>query len=308
MKAYQRMLSGVSILCVVAATNVTAQTVTPSHVYQVVDNVNAELALMHTANNSNSSGDKKAPALTKRRPRHVIQAARMVLLKVQALRAINGLAKNPVPPFPVREVLPADVKKIVERILADVRDLRAKFDVTGPSPSVALKSGKTPTDVYGNLIRASLQIDGLGIPRVVPNGVYQVAMTIIGDLKKVRTARGITAEVKFQAGGKRKRPKHVFDRGVELLAAIKSLSATNPNLAIPGGVVMPNKRSGKIRPGHVMELLNNVLAEISAVKVKVGAKTPTELAPMPSGKSPSNVFDAVSTALAMVKDLMAKQS
>jgi len=308
MKLYQCFLSGISILCVVAATNAAAQTVTPSDVYQVVDNINAELALLHEANNSTPSRDRKSPGLTTRRPRHVIQAARMVLLKVQALRAINGLTQNPVPPFPVREVLPVDVKQIVERILADIRGLRPKFNVTAPTPKAVLMPGRTPTDVYGNLMRASLQIDGLGIPRVVPNGVYRVAMTIIGDLKKVRAARGIGTKVKFQAGAKHKRPKHVFNRSVELLAAIKSLSAADPVFAIPGGVVMPNKRSGRIRPAHVMELLNNVLAEIGAIKVKVGANIATELAPMPSGKSPSNVFDGVSTALMMVKDLIAKQS
>jgi hypothetical protein len=295
-------------LTITVVSGASAQNITPSHVYQVVDNVNGELALMHEANGSKAKMDKKAPALTKRRPRHVIQKAREVFSKVQELRKINGLATNPVPGFPVREVKPADVKQIVAAILKNVRDLRPKFKIAKPSPNVALASGKNPTDVYGNLALSGRQVDGLGIPRVVPNGVHQLAMTIIGDLEMIRAKRGLTGKIAMESGAKRKKPKHVWNRGYELLTGLKSLTTSNPNFAIPGGVVLPNKRSGKIRPGHVMDLLNNVLAEISAIKVKVGANTPTKIAEMPSGKTPSNVFDAVSTAIGMVKSLSAKQS
>ncbi len=129
-------------LTITVVSSASAQNITPSHVYQVVDNVNGELALMHEANGSKAKADKKAPALTKRRPRHVIQKAREVFLKVQELRKINGLSVNQVPTFPVREVRPADVKEIVAAVLKSVRDLRPKFKITKPSPSIALASGK----------------------------------------------------------------------------------------------------------------------------------------------------------------------
>lgn len=279
-----------------------AQGVTPSHVYQAVDRVNNELALMHEANSSKAKVDKNAPALTPRRPRHVLQKAREVLLKVQALRQINGLAVKAVPALPVRDVKPADVKGLVDAILADTKDLRAKFSVGKAAAEPALPSGKTPTDVYANLMRASLQVDGLGIPRVVPNDVYQVALTIIDDLEKVLAAKGATTKVALVTGSKGKKPKHVFANGMKLLARIKEITST-ADLAIPSGVVMPNSRKGKIRPEHVMDLLNNVLAEIGAIKAKIGVTSPTELAQAPSGKTPSDVFDALDTALAIVDAL-----
>ncbi len=133
-------------------------------------------------------------------------------------------------------------------------------------------------------------------------------MTIIGDLETIRAKRGLTGKIAVVSGAKRKKPKHVWNHGYELLTGLKSLTTSNSNFAIPGGVVMPNKRFGKIRPGHVMDLLNNVLAEISAIKVKVGVSTPTKIAEMPSGKTPSNVYDAICTAIAMAKSLSAKQS
>lgn len=304
MKMITRVLFGLPMLLAVGlATPAFAEPITPSHVYQSVDKANAELALLHKANQSNAKADKKAPALTERRPRHVLQKAREVLMKVQALRLINGLPEKTVPPFPVREVLPADVKNVVDRIVADVADLRPVFGVTETAPPSPLPSGKTPTDVYGHLVAAGLQVDGLGIPKSVPNAVYRVALTIISDIEKVRAARGITDPVAMTTGASGKKPKDVFENGVQLLTQIQALTEGNADFAIPNGVVMPNKRSGKIRPAHVMDLLNNALAEISAIKVKVGATTPTELAPPQSGKTPSNVYDAVTTARAMVETL-----
>jgi hypothetical protein len=279
-----------------------AQDATPSHVYQVVDNVNAELALLHEANGSTPKTDKNAAALTDRRPRHVLQKAREVLIKVQTVRKLNGLAEKPVPAFPVTEVKPADVKAMVERILADVKDLRSKFNVSKTAAAAALPSGKTPTDVYANLAAAGLHIDGLGLPKTVPNEVYQVALTIIGDLKHVASATGMSIDsVAMQSGSKGKKPQDVYAAGFELLAALKVTTEQNPNFAIPAGVVMPNQRAGKVKPAHVMDVLNNALAEIGAIKVKVGAKTATEFAPAQSGKTPSDVYDAVQTAVLMVK-------
>lgn len=306
MNIRSNLIGYLSILAVLGAgAPALAQGITPSHVYQVVDNINGELALLHESNGSKSRTDKKAPALTKRRPRHVIQKAREVLLKVQALRKINGLAAKSVPTLPVREVRPADVKNIVTRVLGDIRELRAKFGVSKPSPAASLTTGKTPTDVYGNLLRTGLQLDGLGIPRIVPNDVHQVALTIISDIEMIRAARGLTKKVAFKGGTKRKKPKHVFQHSFKLMQAIKNLSEKKFDFAVPGGVVLPNNRSGRIKPGHVIDLLNKVLAEIAAIKVKLGVTTPTVLAPAQSGKTPSNVFDAVNTALFMVETLSA---
>ena len=99
-------MCGLSMLLAVGlATPAFAETITRSHVFQSVDEANAEFALLHKANQSNPRSNKNAPALTERRLRHVLQKARDVLMKVQALRLINGLSENAAPPFPVRKGL-----------------------------------------------------------------------------------------------------------------------------------------------------------------------------------------------------------
>jgi hypothetical protein len=278
-------------------------TITPSDVYQVVDIVNSELALLHKANNSTPVIDRIAPELAPRQPRHVLQKAREVMLKVQLLRKINDLPESALPPMPLREVRPADVKKMVDLIKQDIVALRPVFGVTESPIPVPRPTGKRPTDVYADLARATAKLDGLGIPSIVPNDVYRVALTIIGDLEIVRRARGLTVPVPMKSGSKDKQPGDVYAKAFELLQALKSLTSENPDFEISGGVVLLNRRSGRIEPGHVMDLLNNILAELSAIKVKVEGGSFTAFAPPQAGKTPSHVYDAVSNALVLAETL-----
>ena len=295
-------LSTLAVFSIVSP--LSAQDATPSHVYQVVDNINAELALLLEADDSTVPVDATAPALTPRKPRHVIQKAREVFLKVQLLRRINGLPATELQPFPVRAIKPADVKGMVEAVLADLQGLREPFAVSRTAPPAALPEGKTPTDVYGNLVKVSAKIDGLGMPKIVPNDVYRVALAIVSDLEKVRIARGLTDNTVMQEGAKGKKPKEVYELGVQLLERIAALTK-NESFAISGGVVLPNKRQGKITPANVIDILNNVQAEVVAMKLAVGADEPTELVAPPAGRTPSDVFNALQTALQMVETLQA---
>ncbi|WP_282609888.1 hypothetical protein [Pelagibius sp. Alg239-R121] len=303
MKLARSIFGGLAVLSAFAVSvPASAQDATPSHVYQVVDNINAELSLLLEADDSVALVDKSAPALTPRKPRHVIQKAREVFLKVQLLRRINGLPVTELQPFPVRAIKPADVKGMVEVVLTDLRGLREPFAVSADAEPAALPEGKTPTDVYGNLTKTSAWIDGLGMPKTVPNDVYRVALTIVSDLQKVRIARGMTDDIAVESVSSGKKPNQVYKLGVQLLERIGEL-AKNERFAISGGVVMPNLREGKITPAHVIDILNNVQAEVVAMKLAVGASDPSDIIAAPAGKTPSDVYDALETALQMVETL-----
>jgi len=108
--------------------------VTPSHVFQVTEDVRAELLLMHDQNFS-TPNPPSFVAIDKR-PRHVLQKAREVLLKIHSLKQLKGLKTREIPPFKVRLIEPREVKELVERVLQETRDLRVAFDVdvaAGPS-------------------------------------------------------------------------------------------------------------------------------------------------------------------------------
>lgn len=279
-----------------------AQKVTPGQVLQVVADIQNELALMHKANFSTAKVDKGAPALTPRRPRHVMRKAEEVMQKVQTLRWINNLKANSVPPLPVRAITPGDVLKLSKIILADVRELGAKFGIVN-SPKPAPSPGKkSPTDVYALLVEVSEQLDGLGIPGTLPNDVQRTAVTIISEIETIRARIGLTETIAVKSGSKGMKPADAYGKGWELLMVLNNTAATE-KYEIPGGVVMPNRRTSGISPAAVLDLLNNALAEVAAIKVKVGVTTATKLAPVQSGKTPSNIFDAVDTAIVMIESL-----
>jgi len=284
-------------------TPASAQKVTPSHVYQVTEDIVLELNALHEANLTEPKFDTNTPALTPRKPRHVYQIARQVFNKVQQLRFLNGLDQMPLPAAPARNITPGDVIELSKAALASLKELRPVFDVHTPPKPAGFADGKSPTDVFANLQRANQSLDGLGITKIAPNEVMQVALTIVNDLKQVLAARGVTDDIPMATGSKGKKPGAVYAKGTDVLKLIKNLGDTIPELKVKGGVVMPNDRKGKIGPAHVLNRLNDVLAELMSLKVQAGVKEPTILAPPQSGKTPSNVFDAVRTAAQMMAQI-----
>ena len=89
--------------------------------------------------------------------------------------------------------------------------------------------------------------------------------------------------------------------GMLLFAALKNFTVENPDLSIPGGIEILKAHDGRIKPAHVMDLLNNVLADIAAIKERAGIDGPIEFAPQQAGKTPSHVYGALVTALEIVE-------
>ena len=93
-----------------------------------------------------------------------------------------------------------------------------------------------------------------------------------------------------------------FEEAYKLLGKVKTLTEKD-GYGIPGGVVMPNKVVGCITPAEVIDILNNILAKVGAIKVAVGVTAVTEFGEAQSGKMPSDVYDALVKAEALVDSL-----
>ena len=264
-----------------------AQT-TPNHVFQNVQYIERALDLMHDANYSEASEAQQEA--TARRPRHVIQVANTVFRKVQLLRFINGFETRSLPPIPAREVTPADVDNIVSQIRADLEEMYAAFGITPPALDIELPEGRTPTDVFNGLLQVEAALDGLGLPRAVPNDVFRATQTLISELELLLAHVTPGRAMPPPAGWTPASPAAAYQEATELLGDIATLVSENPELEIPGGVVMPTERSGDIRPSDVLFMVNIALAEISALKVMYGLETPMHLAPVQSGRTPADVL------------------
>tara|TARA_B100000315_G_scaffold259435_1_gene315490 strand:- start:3952 stop:4836 length:885 start_codon:yes stop_codon:yes gene_type:complete len=280
-----------------------AQADTNSALYQQGMDITGELALLHEANGSHAEKVRNAPAITNRLPRHVFQKAREVLVKVQVSRKLNGLPLTKTPPIPAKQITAADITPVLALILKDVRDLRPKFAVSKQSPKTTAVDGKSSNDVYVLLEKANHAIDGLDIPHINPNEVLQIAETIVADLEAIRAKRGLTDKIAYSSGAKKK-PKAVYQHAFELMKALKNVTESNAAYKIDGGIALTaQKAKGRVAGNQVIENLNNVMADVAAMKVKVGVNKPTVWAALKSGNKPGNVFDAVDTAIKLANSL-----
>ena len=281
-----------------------AQKVTPNHVFQLVDTAYQELERFHDSDFSQSpDANVKIPP---RKPRHVLQKAQEVYIKVQNLRRLNGLTQNPIHPIPVRQVTPGDVKKSIEKILEDLENLKSIYNIKGTLPPVHLPTDKTPTDVYQHLSKVSASLDALGLPVVVPNDVYRIAETVVIDLEKLVQHKKLYAKTDIRTFTG-KTPSAVYDHTHLLLVKLRDLTEQS-EYQIKGGVILLNKPQGAIKPAHVMDGLGNAIAEIGAIKYKAGMTQPTQFANLKSGKTPSDVFARVQQAHDLVDILMTGHS
>ncbi|MFT7561285.1 MAG: hypothetical protein ACI93R_003211 [Flavobacteriales bacterium] len=275
--------------------------ISPSHVYKMVNNIANELTLIHEVNESEVTYSPFE--INDRRPRHVIQKAREIYSKVQKLREINDLTVNSIPDFPTSEIKPAHVFEIISLILNDVKELSEPFGVEEDAAKASMPSNKTPNDVYLYLVKISDMIDSLDIPATVPNDVYQLAKTVINDIEIIREKLGVNGNVKLVTGSSGKTPADVYLESRDLLSSIKQLCNKNIRFCLPGGVVVPTSYAGAIKPTHVLDTLNNVLAELGAIKSILAISKPTVLSGAPSGKTPSDVFDVVLSAKRAVDNI-----
>jgi hypothetical protein len=286
----------------VVATPAVAQ-MTPTDVYKVVDGINHSLERLHAANLS----DAKVSVpdnIRQRRPRHVLQKAREVFEKTQLLRRINGLPTNAVPTLEVREVRPADVMKMVRRVQNEVEELEPVFGLAADAKTADGDGAekKTPTDVYRHLSRASKRLDGLGIPAMVPNDVYRVAKGLYGDIAAICSQIDINT-VSIATVNRQLAPKDVYNAGYKALARLRDHTRSADAMSVPGGITLPNKPTGKITPSHVLSLLNTMLADVGAIKAKLGVTSPTNFPAGIAGKTPREVFAVVDANRKMVEAL-----
>jgi hypothetical protein len=235
----------------------------------------------------------------------VVQKAREVMLKVQTLRVLNGLSENRVPPFPVTEATPADSKIMVDAVFRDLYELRGKFNVTEVIPPAPLIAGKTPADVYADLQRASDTLDLLGVPRTMPRDVCRVAVMIVHDLDVILAARGRPVPRYTAPPSSGKVPADNIELGFRIFEQLRRKVAVDSSLAVPGGIVLPKRpnHAGPMVPADVLDLENNMLAELGAVKAALGVTTPTEVPPLIHGKTPSDTYDLLARALVLVEGL-----
>jgi hypothetical protein len=231
-----------------------AEKITPSQVYKVTEDILSQLERMHDANLSIPNLMDVKLDVQERRPRHVIQQALNVRSKIQLLQRVNGMEENKLSPPPVKEVTPGDVMEVVNTILSELTAFDKVYGLSPFESRAKLEEGKTPKDVYLNLLRAQAMIVQLGIPDTIPNEVYNNALAVSHEVKLVAMASGKKADVDPPSPAIGKKPADAYSLAYYALKGLKGL-ARKDEFKVPGGVILPKRKTRTITPSDVQQLL-----------------------------------------------------
>ena len=224
MKALRSFTTGFVVFLALSVTALAAAKATNADLFHMSGMIEQELLLILEANGTDPHVDETRVHVAERQPRHVIQKAREVLLKIEEVKGLHDMTEREVPEFPVREVHPDDINEFLENALEDVRSLRGAYGVTKPMAAVTKPADKSPTEIYEQLQVISLQLDGLGIPPVRDYTVYRIALSVVADLDHIWDAKGLTGKTHLAEHATGKSPAEVYAHALELLAEVKTLT------------------------------------------------------------------------------------
>lgn len=273
-------------------------TTTPSHVFQLTETIVRELESFQQAAQVTSSPVVDVPAGAK--PRHVLQKAREVYLRLQALRRLKGLNNEGDPLLTVRVVTPENVLQLVSQIRAGTEELKAVYPDSPDPKEVVFERGKTPGDVYANLAIIGNMLESLGSPPLNQNDVYRIVATLTDDLETIRITGGKRCD-KAEPDVAIDENRTVTDADVyalatELQSVVNLIREKNGADAMPE-IPAPHPGPEDPSPAEVLDLLNILLADVGKLKADLGIARPTVLTLEVSGKTTADVYHAVSEAL-----------
>ena len=267
--------------------------ITPSHVYQSTEELRLKLQAFGLLDMQTYELVK--PDTVLRHPRHVIQKVRECHQLFSKILLARNIEPEPLPDlYSLREVRPSDVKNGVGHLVREIEKLGQTESIEVP-----FIENKLPDDVYNNLKRIcrAVTVD------IVPADVYQVAAAVRVNTEKIANNRGYKLDIKEKKFTS-KIPADVYQETWLFLDDLRLL-ALNPDFAIPGGVIMPNKQDkDDIEPHDVIALMNNALSGTNAIKYTLGVREKTDLPGFEKDKTPSDVFREIHHAHIIVKRLI----
>ncbi len=257
---------------------------TPSHVYQQVQNIISEINLIRSHRNVTIK-PRDPGKQVKKMPLHAYSKSIEVLEKIARFAKENSMEAINVPGIPLREITPGQVFDSTQTILEELRKIKSKLGISATIIEAPFKDGKSPSNVYESMWKASYLMDGL-VPAITPSHVYHNVRYMIQELSKIASHFNISIESTTTDNTKDKKPEHVM---IENYINMFKLARIERKIKMYPFYVPPLP-GGKITPSNVYDTTNMVLAEL--VRIKVFLKITSERTPEPevTGKTPSDAF------------------
>ena len=271
-----------------AAEGVDRRSTTPSHVFQAVQDLIAETAILRDELGVYDY-PPEAELQEDRAPVHVYAKSLEVLTKVAGVQRRFGVPAAQTGQIPYREIIPGDVLGNVQNILNEIRKIKTQMVISREIEPAPLVGGKTPSVVYKSLADASFMLDGLRGRPLTPDDVFRNASFVLDELELIAARLRVPLEVDLPVVEGAKKPTDVAQQ--VLRATYKVINLQNRLGMDASGV--PRLTLVRVTPSEVYDATNMLLAEMARIKLYLEINVPRDDRPEARGKKPTDVFALV---------------
>lgn len=222
------------------------------------------------------------------------QAQTLLRKSNQLARELAGSALVTAPAAPNREIQAADIYGIVKTALEQIRAVKAELGITEPVIPTERETDIAPTGLFSTIIDSNRQLNLLIERPITSADVYeQITFAVIytaGILAKL-APDAVVEPAPFEGP---KLPADVYRRLLDCVDIVNRVARTEgvEVLSLSSRRNVPDD----IKPGHVYDIANIVVADIAVLAKVVGA-TPAEMdfAPKPKHIFPSHAYQRAGT-------------
>jgi len=257
----------------------------PSHVYQITENIVSEIDILREAIGVYDEPTEPDPQWGKS-PIHVYSKGLEVLEKISKAQRKLGMIPTEVGEIPLREIAPSDTFELVEKILLQLRSMKEQLYVDDKIEEAAFVGAKMPSQVYENLWLASYMLDGL-IPPIKPKDVYRNIQYLHDELGLIATNLGVTLDLDAPKVKGRKRLRHVGQQALRALYKVRNLEMRLKEMIATN---VPDISLVRITPSDIYDMTNMLLAEMVRIKVHLKIDLPRGDQPTPGRIKTKEVF------------------
>lgn len=276
-----------------------SKSISPSHVYQKTLKVISELESIRTAANISTSTREPGVQMNKR-PVHVYSKALEVLEKISRYQHSLGIDAVETGHIPLRKVTPTEVYEQTQLILSELSKIKVAQGLQTDTKTFPFIPGKGPSEVYESMWKASYLLDALA-GQTSPNEVFRNSQYILVDLDLI--ADKLNVDFDAHKSTQRFDSKSPKDVNLEAFKILHKVGRLERHLDIMP-LSPPPFPAGDILPTDALDSTNTILAELVRVKVELGITKPKQKLPVPSGKSPNDVFSQMLIISARLKTLL----
>ena len=257
----------------------------------MIDNALVEISVLTTP----ASQAYYGPVMDSRSPRHIVQKSREVYSKLQQFKQLNGLPPNQIPHFPTEHISQLHIQYMVDMIYFEAKQLRMGLRKNSPMQNAPKPKGKTHAELYYRLEKMNYLLTPL-LPEADVSSYYPKLISLISDLDAIRQARRIYTPVGISTGSKKKGNYDVYYQLIKVFGQLQRFCTINMELCPRDGLAIFPMVAKDIDSRDISDAIYAIMAEVGAIKIRLGLKNPTRDFPPKYVNTVDQVYDAAVTA------------